>query len=158
MTSDIEPVRQASVRGNWGRWVAECSTSWCTNAWMPQLYEPGWRCGVCGLDTEIVWPPDPIAIEALLLMRVDPKTRNWEPGETLADLLAENIENGMVPDDLAALTSADQVDVMTVIDGRVVGGLVYGPIEAWRTVRTEQGATAFDAPWAQLALTAAEGN
>lgn len=36
-------------------------------------------------------------IERLLMMRPIPYTRNWLPGETLTDLLAENIEHGIGP-------------------------------------------------------------
>lgn len=137
MTDQIEPIRRANAVANWGRWAVRCPTLWCTNAYMPELHQAAWRCEVCGLDMDIVWPPDPIAIEALLLMRPDPNARSWEPNETLADLFAENVEHGCIPEGLAELTAgAEPVDVMTVVDGRIVGGLVYGPVEAWRAIRT----------------------
>lgn len=36
-------------------------------------------------------------IEAVLLKRADPRTRNWLPGETLDDLKVENVTHGEAP-------------------------------------------------------------
>lgn len=69
--------------------------------------------GVVWLDRPVVWcplcsnraygrkwrpvvlPADREAIEAALLPRPDITTRNWLPGESVADLLAENAEHGI---------------------------------------------------------------
>lgn len=136
MTQQIEQVRKRAAQANWGRWAVACGTGWCTNAWMPELGDETWRCGVCGLDTEIEWPPDPIAIEAILLMRPDPNTRNWVPGELLDDLVMQNAEHGILPPGVD-LDHPDPAgyDVMEVRDGWVVGGLIYGPVEQWRVAR-----------------------
>jgi predicted ABC-class ATPase len=45
---------------------------------------------------EIVWPARAEDVERLLSMRPDPHTRNWEPGETLNDLLLENMQHGVL--------------------------------------------------------------
>lgn len=46
---------------------------------------------------EVVAAVSPRArIEALLLARADPSTRNWKPGETLDDLATENVAHGVV--------------------------------------------------------------
>jgi hypothetical protein len=37
-------------------------------------------------------------VERLLTFRPDVTTRNWVPGETLHDLLAENVAHGIGPD------------------------------------------------------------
>jgi len=133
---EIAVPRTAPARANWGRWVVGCSTSWCTNAWMPNLGEGEWLCGICGVPTIIVWPADPIAIEAVLLMRPDPNTRNWEPGETVADLVTQNAEHGILPEGVD-LDDPDPAgyDVLEEYDGRVVGGMIYGPVEQWRAIR-----------------------
>jgi hypothetical protein len=84
---------------NWGRWVADCPRPGCVNAL--QLH-PGQDLFVCqGMDScgavgQIEWPPDPSAIAAALNVRPIPRTRNWKPGETLADLMAENLEYGVI--------------------------------------------------------------
>jgi hypothetical protein len=119
---------------------------------MPNLGDPVWVCEVCGLPTDIVWPPDPIAIEAVLLMRPDPASRNWEPGETVADLVMENAAHGIVPPGTPPPERwADPdaaTDLITEVDGCVVGGLVYGPVEAWRLARggTDPSITAAGEP------------
>lgn len=130
----VEAARILPVRANWGRWVADCATFWCTNAWMPDLHQQMWRCSTCGLDTEITWPVDPVAIEAVLLMRVNPNDRNWEPGETVTDLLLENIEHGVpvqVPD------QQETCDLLIEVGGQVVGGLIREQVEQWRAVRAQ---------------------
>lgn len=52
-----------------------------------------------------VWLPPPAertAIEAVLALRPHPEDRNWESGETLADLIAQNRAHGdPVPDGVA---------------------------------------------------------
>jgi hypothetical protein len=46
------------------------------------------------------WPERVSDIERVVLARPAPTTRNWLPGETVADLVAENIENGLIPSDM----------------------------------------------------------
>ena len=85
---------------NHGRWVAECGN--CETAvvvddgdlffWCP-------RCGSGDVWTPIALPSDRSDIEAQLLRRNGwrgtGKTRNWVPGETVADLIAENRAHGI---------------------------------------------------------------
>lgn len=103
-----EPV--AVVRMNWGRWLAECPRPGCASA---ESYGPGldgerFTCrveaGGCGLRCRAVWPEALETIERLLLARPVPATRNWEPGETVHDLLAENVMHGILPDGPLILT------------------------------------------------------
>jgi hypothetical protein len=120
---------------------------------MPDLGSGAWVCGLCGVPTEIVWPVDPISIEAVLLMRPNPHTRNWVPPETLTDLIAENAAHGIFPPGVTALDGVAPIDLMIEVDGRVVGGLVYGPVEQWRAARTtDPSVTADGEPPAYLAL------
>lgn len=124
LQAHLDAVR---ARSNWGRWVVDCATPYCTNAWMVRVGQPHWDCFTCGYRNEINWPPDPAAIEYLLEMRPDPKTRNWEPGETLTDLLMENIAHGVVPPEVADdvhSTVRASISVMTTEDGMVVDGRI----------------------------------
>lgn len=47
--------------------------------------------------TEIIWPSEDMVygVERILMMRPDPSTRSWFPGETLNDLMWENGEHGI---------------------------------------------------------------
>jgi hypothetical protein len=89
-------VARIAVRANWGRWILDCAR--CTSAtWI----EPGADlvcCRDCGTPAEAVWPSAEMVygVERLLLMRPDVTTRNWEPGETLHDLMEENVAHGLI--------------------------------------------------------------
>ena len=85
---------------NHGRWIAECPD--CKGA---QLTSPDDRrfmcveCGNAGVGGQwrpVVWPKDHAAISALLDARPAERARNWLPGETGADLRAENKRQGIV--------------------------------------------------------------
>lgn len=84
-----------AVRANWGRWVAPCPR--CPSALWVDLGTSSVVCGDCRLSYELVWPSDDmiVGVERLLMLRPDVVTRNWEPGETLHDLLNENIQHGL---------------------------------------------------------------
>jgi len=45
----------------------------------------------------VEFPEDRATIEAILLLRPNPANRNWLPGETLADLVLENVVHGIQP-------------------------------------------------------------
>lgn len=120
------PAGQSWVRANWGRWVADCPSPWCTSAmqvWPGQLHS---RCRDCGTPIgPLVWPADPEGVEAILTMRPDEKTRNWEWGETVHDLLLENIAHGIaLPGIELADPDAVACELLTTADDRIVGGLV----------------------------------
>jgi hypothetical protein len=57
-------------------------------------------------------PPDDErqAIEAALRVRPDPTTRNWLPGETVADLLRENAEHDVGKADIPAVERVGEGD------------------------------------------------
>lgn len=101
----------AMARMNWSRWIADCSSRHCTSALALAPGTPIMRCFDCGWVTErIVWPDHTDAIETLLAMRPDEKTRNWEPGETLEQLANENVQHGIIqaparPDDPTCLST-----------------------------------------------------
>lgn len=81
---------------NWSRWVAHCGHCQYGREQLQPCHSP-FRCRVCGGITEVVWPTADmiIGVERLLMMRPDPSTRNWFPGETLNDLLWENGAHGI---------------------------------------------------------------
>ena len=90
---------------NHGIWIAPCACGmpglptpgcivwidapwgWCVRCGN-QAYGGGWR--------RVVMPPpaERAAIEAVLMRRPDPTTRNWSPGETVAGLVADNRAHG----------------------------------------------------------------
>lgn len=74
---------------NHGRWVADCPTVGCYEA---HQVAPGERftCSECGYTAMPAFPPEMRLIEAALSRRLLPATRNWYPGETVADLETEN--------------------------------------------------------------------
>lgn len=126
------------ARVSWGRWVVDCGHPLCSSALTlgPDVEVEGdgirrglrWgqdsmQCWDCDHVTELIfWPADPAAVQMLLRQRPDIRTRNWDPSETLEDLLAENIEHGLMPPglDLAGPTTP----LMITANGRVAGGLL----------------------------------
>jgi len=96
----LPPVRDWDWRGppvaarvDYGRWIADCPR--CTGA---EFVDPGWPlfvCCSCGSGPHSVTFPSPREeIEGELLKRPDGATRNWRPGESVADLRRENREGG----------------------------------------------------------------
>lgn len=81
---------------NWSRWVARCGL--CPSAEQLQPCTPYFECVECGTVTEVIWPSEEMVagVERLLMMRPDPSTRNWVPGETLHNLMWENGEHGLL--------------------------------------------------------------
>ncbi|MFQ5516390.1 MAG: hypothetical protein ACE5E8_02350 [Acidimicrobiia bacterium] len=75
---------------NWGRWVADCPDADCRNA--EELNPPVgiMHCTFCDRVWPVVWPDDWKWIQDICERRPVPSTRNWYPGETVADLLDEN--------------------------------------------------------------------
>jgi len=91
---------KAAVLVNHGRWAAFCPH--CTGASLADPADHRFFCVDClnmHVDGRVIyarWPKDWQEIEQRLLLRPDADTRNWMPGERLADLDAENIEHGLV--------------------------------------------------------------
>jgi len=86
-----------------GLWVADCPREGCRGAehygshpvtgYVGGLSRSVFRCENCKLSTEAQWPSDADDIEMLLSARPVPETRNWLPGESVRDLLTENLAN-----------------------------------------------------------------
>jgi|1185.fasta_scaffold108400_2 hypothetical protein len=108
-----------------GMWIVRCPAVYCWSAMAVTLGLPEFVClgdGSCGEAAPIVWPRDPLAIATLLRMRPDPTTRNWLPGETLQDLVAENAAHGCLPAEWTALPG--RTLVVHEVEGVAVAGLL----------------------------------
>lgn len=87
------PGEAVEVYVNEGRWVVSCPD--CGGAQLACRSDPRFLCNECanvvigGLWRPVVWPEDVLGIETALEKRPLVHTRNWLPGETAAQLLAE---------------------------------------------------------------------
>lgn len=87
------PEFAVPVIANENRWVVACPD--CNGAQFACRTDRRFMCVECanfatnGLWRPVTWPGDAAKIEAELDKRPDMKTRNWVPGETVADLVAE---------------------------------------------------------------------
>ncbi len=75
-----------------GRWIVDCECG-AGNA-----TDPEWGvafCFACGARHKATFPDDREGVEAVLLHRPRTETRNWFPGESVAQLQAENVEHGL---------------------------------------------------------------
>lgn len=142
--TDVVVIGQTFVRAECGTWLAGCPRPYCANALAVQRGQSQFVCEgpmSCGAVGELVWPADPDAIEVILLLRPVPTTRNWLPGETLANLLEENAAHDCIPDEWAELAQAQPAGALSLLataDERVIGGILHQQIEAAR--RREIGA------------------
>jgi hypothetical protein len=91
--AQTSPEPPLKVYLNYGRWIAECPD--CNGAQLACHEDPRFMCNECanvaagGLWRTIEWPADRSAIEEILSWR--PRlNQNWTPGESVADLEAEN--------------------------------------------------------------------
>lgn len=76
--------------GNQGRWVADCP---CHGAELVAEGQP-MVCGTCAATHQVVFPAERVEIDAVLDKR-PPANQNWYPGETVAQLKAENVTKGV---------------------------------------------------------------
>jgi hypothetical protein len=107
------------VFANWGAWKVWCPARWCDSAMQVWQGQEHTACGDCGEPiTQLIWPADPEGIETLLAMRPAAKLRNWYPGETLHQLLAENLQHGILPPD----PDRSQMLMTVSDDQRIVSG------------------------------------
>lgn len=86
-------------------WIADCPNPDCAGAEFVNFTDPRFFCCAC---RNASWNHQPLPvqlptdkmraqIETVLLERPLPDTRNWAPGETIADLKRENREHGLTP-------------------------------------------------------------
>ena len=115
LVSDARPIE---VEVNHGIWIWRCP---CTAGRRPDdvsrerghddappfgggvafVDDPLGYCPACenaepdGAWRRLRFPDDREQLEALLMLRPDPETRNWWPGETVDDLRVQNAEHGV---------------------------------------------------------------
>lgn len=83
-------VGDIAVRVNHGRWIVDCPVEGCSAAQLASDTDHRFVCVECAAGPyRVVWPEEREAIEQVLEGRPQP-ARNWEPGETVDDLHAEN--------------------------------------------------------------------
>ena len=84
---------------NANRWIVECPV--CNGAEFAWKEWPLFLCATCWNGANgyafrpVVFPDDVEAIERVLMARPVPDRRNWLPGESVADLMAENEAHGL---------------------------------------------------------------
>jgi LSD1 subclass zinc finger protein len=134
-----------AARVNWGRWIVDCPA--CPSALALAPGAPVLRCWDCAAVAEVAWPDDELrdGVERLLAVRPSPHTRNWTPGETLHDLLAENIAHDVVAgalQRLAELGAAPAGGRLYLVEGdRLTVDALTAPLELARAeARREIGA------------------
>lgn len=90
---------------NHGRWVVDCPADYCYAAYKVVGSALRCRCenddtcghvGRCRTPIHIAFPDDAAEIKRITDLRPDRATRNWYPGETTDQLVAENMEHGVV--------------------------------------------------------------
>lgn len=139
----------AVARMSHGRWVASCPRPGCVNAEAFGRCDDGtigglegdrFTCrteghtqdgrraayGGCGLRCGVEWPGNVTALERVLFARPAPSSRNWTPGETVEDLVRENLMHGLVPSDV--LNGGPTRPVLEFVGGDpVAGALEFDP-------------------------------
>lgn len=81
------------------RWIVDCPD--CGSAEFAFVADARFLCTNClnatvgGACRPVAFPRNRQAIEAALLLRPVPRTRDWRPGETVAQLRRENRDNGI---------------------------------------------------------------
>lgn len=115
--TDLALSGVAYAEANWGRWIARCPSRHCQSALQLSRFQPVFRCWECGIAADVMWPSFAEDVETLLMMRRDPTTRNWLPGEDLHDLLTENLERGVLP--LPELDGRSR-PVLSIVDDHIV--------------------------------------
>lgn len=87
----VEAPAEALVSG--GKWIVRCA---CGNG--PSA-SPAWQlalCFECGAVFEgVTFPEDAADVELALLARPQLRNRHWAAPETVADLIAENVQHGV---------------------------------------------------------------
>ncbi len=145
MSDSLKLLGVGYAYANHGRWVVDCPRpDWrCASALqMFPLVSKIFTCWDCGyVSDEIVWPNDVAAIQMLLRMRPDPKTRNWKPGETLQSLIMENIANGVMSDRLKEIGSGkpSNIEIMSTHNDVLTGGVLLDDLTAEQNRIEEMG-------------------
>jgi hypothetical protein len=99
VAEDAPVAAEINVLDGVPRWIVSCPSCQYGASYV-WLEEPFMFCVNCGNEAvghrwrPVVVPKERAQIERLLMQRTDPNTRNWKPGETLADVRALNARAG----------------------------------------------------------------
>lgn len=99
-TPDWRAVGIVAARINAGRWIADCPLPGCNEAVHTAVGLP-FFCPNClnaanGYHAyQVRFPDETSLIEHILSERPLPTTRNWQPGETIEQLINENWQHGL---------------------------------------------------------------
>lgn len=109
-------VYVVEAHASWSAWAARCGR--CPWGGRMQLFTPSFDCPFCGAVNEVIWPSEAmvVGVERLLMMRPDPSTRNWFPGETLVDLTYENGAHGIFDNLAERGISATPGEMLLAVD------------------------------------------
>lgn len=108
LPTEVASGPPAMVEANHGRWIVTCPDPECGSAQLAARLDPRFFCASCLNERTasgaawlpVVWPEDADAVEAVLRER-DTVNANAVPGETVADLVSENVAAGLpVPDEV----------------------------------------------------------
>lgn len=101
MSAGLAPAELAvEAYANAGRWVVQCPD--CNGAQLACRTDPRFMCNECanvgaaGLWRSVVWSEETDEVEAVLSVRPF-ANQNWEPGELVTDLAAENVDHDLPP-------------------------------------------------------------
>lgn len=101
---DVTTGSPVYARADHGRWIVDCDVD--QNAQYVDDGDLRFFCITCfnvgnaAQWREIIWPTDADEIESALMVRAV-ANRNWIPGETVANLEAENVAHGLPENDEA---------------------------------------------------------
>ena len=101
LPTEVADGPSAHAEVNHGRWIVNCPDPACSSAQLAARDDLRFFCVACcnertapGRWLPVVWPDDPAAVEAVLRER-DTVNANAAPGESVADLAAENAAAGL---------------------------------------------------------------
>jgi hypothetical protein len=99
----LSEAATATARVSGSCWIADCPRPGCGGAEFVNFADPRFFCCACrnedwdGQPIRVIVPDEQTktGVEEALAPRPDPDTRNWAADETVADLQAENVEQGI---------------------------------------------------------------
>ena len=94
-TQSTKHVSPVTPEANQGRWLVNCPDD-CGGAGSVTTTLPLYICLYCGSNGkwyDVAFPDNKAAIDAELMLRLQPANRNWQNGDTLTALRQDRIAN-----------------------------------------------------------------